>query len=140
MQLEYVLRRVGVFLLTIWLAATVNFFLPRLGGGDPVRQQLVQQAAMGGNIQTGMEGMIKLYDEKFGLNKPLPEQLFRYVKGIASFDLGFSFRQQMPVSKLIMDRLPATLLLTMTAFAISPRSVPSSPSVPAWVLTNRPSK
>jgi len=45
--------------------------------------------------------------------------LFLYVKGILSFDLGFSFRQQTPVSKLIMDRLPATLLLTMTAFAIS---------------------
>src|SRR6266478_4004915 len=41
------------------------------------------------------------------------------VKGILSFDLGFSFRQQMPVSKLILDRLPATLLLTMTAFTIS---------------------
>ena len=57
--------------------------------------------------------------EKFGLDKPLPEQLYLYVKGIVSLDLGFSFRQQMPVSKLIMERLPATLLLTLTAFAIS---------------------
>ena len=51
--------------------------------------------------------------------KPLPEQLFLYVKGILSLDLGFSFRQQAPVSRLIMDRLPATLLLTISAFAIS---------------------
>ena len=57
--------------------------------------------------------------EKFGLDKPLPVQLYVYVKGILSLDLGFSFRQQMPVAKLILDRLPATLLLTGTAFAIS---------------------
>jgi peptide/nickel transport system permease protein len=57
--------------------------------------------------------------EKFGLDKPLPEQLLIYVKGVLSLDLGFSFRQQMPVSKLIMERLPATLLLTLTAFVIS---------------------
>jgi len=57
--------------------------------------------------------------EKFGLDRPLPEQLFLYVKGILSFDLGFSFRQQMPVSTLILERLPATLLLTGTAFVIS---------------------
>jgi len=36
-------------------------------------------------------------------------QLYLYVKGIVSLDLGFSFRQQMPVSKLILNRLPATL-------------------------------
>jgi peptide/nickel transport system permease protein len=46
-------------------------------------------------------------------------QLYTYVRGIIGLDLGFSFRQQIPVSKLILDRLPATLLLTGTAFAIS---------------------
>ncbi|MFM9673582.1 ABC transporter permease, partial [Streptomyces galilaeus] len=56
---------------------------------------------------------------KFGLDRPLPEQLLIYVKGIATFDLGFSFRQQAPVAKLISERLPATLLLTLTAFVIS---------------------
>jgi peptide/nickel transport system permease protein len=41
------------------------------------------------------------------------------VKGVVTLDLGFSFRQQMPVAKLIAERLPATLLLTLTAFGIS---------------------
>ena len=48
-------------------------------------------------------------------------QLFLYVKGILSLDLGFSFRQQMPVATLILQRLPATLLLTGTAFAKPPK-------------------
>ncbi|MDB5628341.1 MAG: transporter permease protein, partial [Tardiphaga sp.] len=57
--------------------------------------------------------------EKFGLDRPLLEQLFVYVKGVLSLDLGFSFRQQMPVASLIAERLPATLLLTLSAFTIS---------------------
>jgi hypothetical protein len=36
-QLDYVAKRCGVFLLIVWLAATLNFFLPRLSGQDPVR-------------------------------------------------------------------------------------------------------
>ena len=45
---DYLLRRVGVFLLIAWLAATLNFFLPRLSGQDPVRVKLLQQAQLGG--------------------------------------------------------------------------------------------
>ena len=47
MQLAYVARRFGVFLLIVWLAASLNFFLPRLSGQDPVRTKLLQQAALG---------------------------------------------------------------------------------------------
>src|SRR6195256_956385 len=90
----------------------LNFFLIRLAPGDPAR-------VMAGEAGASDQIFVAQLREKFGLDRPLPEQLFRYVKGIASFDLGFSFRQQAPVSKLILERLPATLLLTMTAFAIS---------------------
>jgi peptide/nickel transport system permease protein len=120
MRLEYVLRRLGVFILTIWLAATVNFFLPRLGGGDPVRQQLVQQAALGGNIQTGMEDMIKIYDEKFGLNKPLWEQYLTYLNDTAHFDFNVSITSYpIPVLSIIRDSLPWTIGLLTTCLIIS---------------------
>ena len=70
------------FFLIVWLAATVNFFLPRLGGQDPSAQQLMQQAALGGNLQTGMEDMIDEYNEKFGLNtaalEAIPDLSGRY--------------------------------------------------------------
>ena len=45
MQAVYIVRRFGVFLMIVWLAATLNFFLPRLSGQDPVRAKLLQQAA-----------------------------------------------------------------------------------------------
>lgn len=54
-----------------------------------------------------------------GLDQPLYIQLWTYLKGAVQFDLGFSYRQQMPVSELIASRLPATLLLTGVAFVLS---------------------
>ena len=46
-------------------------------------------------------------------------QLAKYVGGIVQLDLGYSFRQGAPVIDLIAERLPATLILTLTAFGIS---------------------
>ena len=39
LTLSYVLRRFGMFLLTIWLGATLIFFIPRIGGGDHIHHQ-----------------------------------------------------------------------------------------------------
>ncbi|MBL8703468.1 MAG: ABC transporter permease, partial [Rhodospirillales bacterium] len=74
---------------------------------------------MAGEAGATDELFVKQLRERFGLDKPMPVQLWIYVKGIVTLDLGFSFRQQMPVSKLIADRLPATILLTGSAFLIS---------------------
>jgi len=56
---------------------------------------------------------------QFGLDQPLSTQLFNYLGHVLKLDLGFSYRQQQPVLDLILDRLPATLLLTGSAFALS---------------------
>src|SRR6266853_2095446 len=58
MQAAYIARRFGVFLLIVWLAASLNFFLPRLSGQDPVRTKLLQQAALGGYVQGGISELI----------------------------------------------------------------------------------
>src|SRR5450755_3586921 len=111
-MLSFVAQRIVKGAIVLLAIIVLNFFLIRLAPGDPA-------VVMAGEAGAGDQAFVTQLREKFGLDRPLPEQLFLYVKGIVSFDLGFSFRQQMPVSKLIMDRLPATLLLTMTAFAIS---------------------
>jgi len=111
-MLSFVAQRVVKGVIVLLAIIVLNFFLIRLAPGDPA-------VVMAGEAGASDQIFVAQLREKFGLDRPLPEQLFRYVKGIASFDLGFSFRQQAPVSKLILDRLPATLLLTMSAFAIS---------------------
>ncbi|MBC6442143.1 MAG: ABC transporter permease [Rhodobacteraceae bacterium] len=51
----------------------------------------------------------------YGLDQPFPVQLGRYIGNIAQGDLGYSFFYNMPVTDLILQRLPATLLLVFTA-------------------------
>jgi peptide/nickel transport system permease protein len=120
MKLDYVLRRLGVFLLTIWLAATVNFFLPRVGGGDPVRQQLVQQAALGGSIQTGLEEMIAIYDKKYGLDQPLWKQYVTYLEDTARLDFNQSMTNYpRTVMSILREAMPWTIGLLTTAILIS---------------------
>jgi len=57
--------------------------------------------------------------EQFGLDQPVLVQLGRYVTRAALGDLGYSYRNQVPVLELIASRLPATLLLMAAAFVLS---------------------
>jgi peptide/nickel transport system permease protein len=112
MRTDYLVKRFGLFLLIIWLAATVNFFLPRLGGQDPVRAQLGAQAAMGGGSQIGMKEMIAEYDSRFGLDKPLWEQYLTYLGSTLRLDFNFSMSSYpTKVIDIIWRALPWTITL-----------------------------
>ncbi|MBO4221435.1 ABC transporter permease [Bradyrhizobium neotropicale] len=111
-MLGFIAQRIMKAIVVLLAIVVLNFFLIRLAPGDPA-------VVMAGEAGASDQLFVAQLREKFGLDQPLPVQLYRYVKGIATLDLGFSFRQQAPVSQLILERLPATLLLTGTAFAIS---------------------
>ena len=57
--------------------------------------------------------------ERFGLDQPVLTQLMNFLGHLVQFDLGFSPRYNMPVLDMIMSRLPATLLLMLTALSIA---------------------
>jgi peptide/nickel transport system permease protein len=118
--LEYVVRRLILFVVIIWAAATLNFFLPRLSGTDPIRARLLEQAAAGGYVQAGLEDMVAEYNEKFGLDRPLWEQYLTYLGDVARFDFGYSIvNYPRTVISMMADALPWTigLLLTTTLLA-----------------------
>jgi len=48
MRAGYVVRRIGLFIIVLWGAATLNFIIPRLAPGDPVRERLYEMASQGG--------------------------------------------------------------------------------------------
>jgi peptide/nickel transport system permease protein len=119
-QPGYVAKRIGMFFLIVWLAATINFFLPRLGGQDPIREKLISQAALGGNVQAGLEEMIKIYNEKFGLNTPLWQQYLNYLGDMSRLDFNYSISNYpQKVIDIIAWAMPWTigLLLTTTLFS-----------------------
>lgn len=105
-------RRVGKAIATLLAIVVLNFFLLHAAPGDPA---LVIAGEAGATDQQFLTDL----RQRFGLDQPLPVQLWRYVSGVATLDFGYSYRQQLPVLDLILQRLPATLLLTGTAFVIS---------------------
>jgi len=107
-----ILGRLAKAAITLLLIVVLNFFLIHAAPGDPA-------AVMAGENGAADEIYIAQLREKFGLDQPLYMQFFKYVGGVLTLDLGFSYRQEMPVLDLILDRLPATLLLTLTAFGMS---------------------
>ena len=90
MSWNFVVKRVALFLIVVWAAASVNFFVPRLGTGrDPIREKLGQLAASGGLRQDGIEAMVKAYQIKFGLDKPLHVQYLNFLSDTFTLDLGY---------------------------------------------------
>jgi len=120
MRLDYLLRRIGLFFVVVWVAATINFVLPRLSGGNAIRNQLSQQAASGGYVQNNIDAMIAEYDAEFGLDKPLWRQYLTYLWDIAHLEFGFSMASYpMRVSTLMGNALPWTLALLGLSTAIA---------------------
>src|SRR6476660_9479578 len=120
MQLAYIARRFGVFLLIIWLAASLNFFLPRLSGQDPVRTKLLQSAQIGGYVYAGIDEMIKEYDKRFGLDKPLWQQYLSYLGSTARLDFNYSIANYpRTVTDMIAEALPWTIGLLGTTTLLS---------------------
>jgi peptide/nickel transport system permease protein len=87
---EYAARRVGVFFLVVFLAVTINFAIPRLRSTNPIEQRMYEMAAQGGGRSGDIRALIAIYNEKFGLDKPLYIQYFNYWRDVIRFDLGTS--------------------------------------------------
>ncbi|MCC6001507.1 MAG: ABC transporter permease [Pararhodobacter sp.] len=111
-RLGFIAQRLvkGVFIVLV--IAIINFILLRLAPGDPVAVIAGQSGAMDPEIMAELR-------QRFGLDQPMAVQLLRYLQALAQGDLGVSYRQGIPVLVLVGERLPATLLLTVTAAILS---------------------
>jgi len=119
-RIDYLAKRFAVFLLIVWLAATLNFFLPRLSGQDPVRATLLQQAQLGGYVQAGLEAMVKEYERRFGLDRPLWVQYMAYLGDVCRFNFNYSISNYpRTVNEIIAEAIPWTVGLLGTTTVLS---------------------
>ncbi|MGE5734538.1 MAG: ABC transporter permease [Acidobacteriota bacterium] len=109
-MLRYLALRLLYTLPVIWLVVSLVFLLIHLVPGDPVLQMLGEGAAAT-DIQAARHA--------YGLDVPLPKQYLNYWKGVLHGDLGSSVRMGQTVSKLIAQRYPYTLELTLASLAIA---------------------
>ena len=119
MSVTYLLKRVGLFLLVVWLGVTINFFLPRLAPGDPIQEYLGQLAQAGMFVGDPSAGFVEEYRAKFGLDKPLWQQYVNYWIDVSQFNFGLSVVDYpVEVTRVVRAALPWTLGLLTTATLI----------------------
>lgn len=100
-----------VFVLVV--AITLNFFLPRLMPGNP----LALLAGVDVGLLTPEERAEIIADE--GLDKPLYEQYARYWGDVLTGDFGYSYRESRPITEMLFERLPWTLLLAGSSLVLA---------------------
>jgi len=89
-----------------------NFVLLKMAPGDAAD-------VLAGESAAGTPEYLAELRARFGLDRPVHEQLVSYVVKVAQLDLGYSFRHNQSVLELILGRLPATLLLMVTGLVVA---------------------
>jgi peptide/nickel transport system permease protein len=118
--MRFVFRRLGFFLLTLWVALTLNFALPRLMPGNPA-------LAIIGKFRGGISPQaVKVLEAQFGINthQNIVSQYFSYLGNVATLKFGSSLTTQpgASVGRIVLDAVPWTLGLvgvtTILAFIL----------------------
>lgn len=108
--MSYLLRRLIALPLVLWAAVSLVFFSIHLIPGDPVDMVLGETARPADR---------EALRARWGLDRSVPEQYARYLTGLVRGQLGESYSFRRPVSDLIAERYPATLLLAGSAMAVA---------------------
>lgn len=109
-MIRFLLRRLAASLLLLYLVLTATFFLVHLAPGSPANL-LAEDRRVSAEQR---ENLKRLY----GLDKPLPEQYARWLLATARGNWGTSFTYQRPVVSVVLDAVPATLLLAFAALFV----------------------
>lgn len=108
-MITYVLKRIGIGLLTIFVLVTLAFFLMKILPGGPFDSERVQDPRVE-----------EIIAQKYNLDKPVYQQYFIYLKELLQGDLGLSFKKAgVSVASLITKLSPITMRLGFVAFGFS---------------------
>jgi len=106
--LKLAASRLAQGLALVLAVVVLNFVLVHAAPGDPVETIAGASGGMDEKLQAELRA-------KYGLDQPLPVQLGIYLGKVVRGDLGYSYFFNLPVSDLILERVPATLLLVLTS-------------------------
>jgi peptide/nickel transport system permease protein len=108
--LPYILRRLISLGISLWLISILTFFIIHVVPGDPA------VLILGTEASPTMLGQMRA---SLGLDRPLPEQYLTWLAGALRGDLGQSLRHRLPVSQLLVERLPVTISLATLAMLLA---------------------
>ena len=107
-MLKYILKRIGIAAMTVLIIIVILFFLLKLMPGSPFNNERLS------------EDQVATLNEKYGLDKPLPQQIVVYIKNMMTGDFGvsYSIQQNYPVASLIASRYPTTIRIGLQAYVL----------------------
>lgn len=108
--LRFSARRLARLLISVWVLVTAAFLMIHLIPGDPVRAALGLQAP---------QSLVNARRAALGLNDPLWLQYVHWVRNLLAGQMGTSITTGLPVSQLIGQRLPSTLVLALYSFVVA---------------------
>ncbi len=115
MMLRYLAGRFAQALLVLWAAYTVTFVILHVLPSDPITLQL---AAGGVDVAQLTPDQLHTMKAQYGLDEPVLTQYFGRLWGALHLDFGMSLTQHVPVSRLVVDRLPSTIVLTLVSVGL----------------------
>ncbi|MEM1584631.1 MAG: ABC transporter permease [Nitrososphaerota archaeon] len=108
--ISFIIKKLVQYIPMMFAVIIITFILVNMAPGDPT-------FILVGEV--GDEEFVRAARARLGLDKPLHERFLIYVSNVLKGDLGYSYLRSEPVAKLIIDRIPATLLLVLTAMFFS---------------------
>lgn len=106
-MIKYLLKRVAILLVTLWVVVTLSFFLMQVMPGTPYNSPKLTQE------------MIAMMNKQYGLDKPFWEQYIKYLFDVLRGDFGTSYQSiNQPVSRLIAQRLGVSVHLGIQALIV----------------------
>lgn len=115
----YLIRRIGMFVFTVWASITIIFIIPRLAPGDPITAMVTDLSSRAGRVE-GSAQLVAAWRKQFGLDGSIWVQYLQYLHNMATFDFGYSLANfPVTVWSMISASLPWTLGLLLCATVLS---------------------
>lgn len=111
-MVEYILRRIGLMVVTLIAISIVSFAVIELPPGDYLTAYAATLRASGDSIDQAELDALK---RRFGLDEPVYIRYLKWISGVVQGDFGYSFGWNKPVSELIWERLALTVAVTFSS-------------------------
>ena len=115
-MLTYIVRRILIMIPTLMVISIVSFMIIQLPPGDYLTSWIAQMQETGESVD---EAQIASLRNRYGLDRPMYVQYWKWISGVVVGDFGQSFALRKPVSTLIWERLGLTMGISLLAIVLT---------------------
>ncbi|MBN1346944.1 MAG: ABC transporter permease [Phycisphaerae bacterium] len=115
-MLAFIIRRLLIMIPTLWVISIISFIIIQLPPGDFLTTLVANLEETGEEVS---QAQIESYKIRYGLDKPLYYQYYKWISGVVVGDFGQSFSLNKPVGELIWERLGLTVSIAIVTLVFT---------------------